>query len=412
MATQLTDTAGTYRMNRERYSLFFILMLLWAAVLVQGCATPVRRSAVPQELVAKAEVPGLPGVRYLVAGEMPEFLADAQESIKRELEYRTKTGQKGPLPPANFLALSGGGDDGAFGAGLLCGWTAAGTRPEFKLVTGISTGALIAPFAFLGPKYDEQLKAIYTNTPAKDILTHRNRLAAIFNDAMADNAPLWRLARKYVTEEMLREIAQEHAKGRILLVATTNLDARLPIIWNMGKIAASDHPKALELFRSIMIASAAIPGAFPPVMIDVEAEGKQFHEMHVDGGAVAQVFVYPVRFQLKERAAEMGIQRERRLYLIRNSRLDPGWAEVERRTLTIAGRAIASLILTQGIGDLYRIYSTSQRDGVDYNLAFIPETFNAPHKEEFDTEYMRQLFQVGYDLAVKGYTWLKKPPGF
>jgi predicted acylesterase/phospholipase RssA len=412
MATQLTDTAGTYRMNRERYSLFFILMLLWAAVLVQGCATPVRRSAVPQELVAKAEVPGLPGVRYLVAGEMPEFLADAQESIKRELEYRAKAGQKGPLPPANFLALSGGGDDGAFGAGLLCGWTAAGTRPEFKLVTGISTGALIAPFAFLGPKYDEQLKAIYTNTPAKDILTPRNRLAAIFNDAMADNAPLWRLARKYVTEEMLREVAQEHAKGRILLVATTNLDARLPIIWNMGKIAASDHPKALELFRSIMIASAAIPGAFPPVMIDVEAEGKQFHEMHVDGGAVAQVFVYPVRFHLKERAAEMGIQRERRLYLIRNSRLDPGWAEVERRTLTIAGRAIASLILTQGVGDLYRIYSTSQRDGVDYNLAFIPETFNAPHKEEFDTEYMRQLFQVGYDRAVKGYTWLKKPPGF
>jgi predicted acylesterase/phospholipase RssA len=410
MATWLTGMAGSYRMNRERYSL--LLSILCLALLVPGCATPVRQGAVPQALVAKAEVPGLPGVRYLVAGDMPEFLLDAQESIKSELQYRAKTGQTGPLPPAYYLALSGGGDDGAFGSGLLCGWTAAGTRPEFKLVTGISTGALMAPFAFLGPKYDEQLKAIYTNTAPKDILTPRNRLAVIFNDAMADNAPLWRLARKYVTEEMLREIAQEHAKGRILLVATTNLDARIPIIWNMGKIAASGHPKALELFHSIMIASAAIPGAFPPVMIEVEADGKRFHEMHVDGGAVAQVFVYPARFQLKERAAEMGIQRERRLYLVRNSRLDPKWAEVERRTLTIAERAINSLILTQGIGDLYRIYSISQRDGVDYNLAFIPETFNAPHKENFDTEYMRQLFSVGYDRAVNGYPWLKKPPGF
>lgn len=410
MATWLTGMAGSYRMNRERYSL--LLSILCLALLVQGCATPVRQGAVPQALVAKAEVPGLPGVRYLVAGDMPEFLLDAQESIKSELQYRAKTGQTGPLPPAYYLALSGGGDDGAFGAGLLCGWTAAGTRPEFKLVTGISTGALMAPFAFLGPKYDEQLKAIYTNTAPKDILTHRNRLAAVFNDAMADNAPLWRLARKYVTEEMLREIAQEHAKGRILLVATTNLDARIPIIWNMGKIAASGHPKALDLFRSIMIASAAIPAAFPPVMIDVEADGKRFHEMHVDGGAVAQVFVYPARFQLKERAAEMGIERERRLYVVRNSRLDPNWAEVERRTLTIAGRAIQSLILTQGVGDLYRIYAISQRDGVDYNLAFIPETFNAPHTEEFDMEYMRQLFSVGYERAVNGYPWLKKPPGF
>jgi predicted acylesterase/phospholipase RssA len=410
MATWLTGMAGSYRMNRERYSL--LLSILCLALLVQGCATPVRQGAVPQALVAKAEVPGLPGIRYLVGGDMPEFLLDAQESIKSELQYRAQTGQTGPLPPAYYLALSGGGDNGAFGAGLLCGWTAAGTRPEFKLVTGISTGALMAPFVFLGPKYDEQLKAIYTNTAPKDILTHRNRLAAVFNDAMADNAPLWRLARKYVTEEMLREIAQEHARGRILLVATTNLDARIPIIWNMGKLAASGHPKALELFHSIMIASAAIPAAFPPVMIDVEADGKRFHEMHVDGGAVAQVFVYPARFQLKERAAEMGIERERRLYVIRNSRLDPKWADVERRTLTIAERAIQSLILTQGYGDLYRIYSLSQRDGVDYNLAFIPETFNAPHKEEFDTEYMRQLFQVGYDRALKGYPWLKKPPGF
>jgi hypothetical protein len=105
-----------------------------------------------------------------------------------------------------------------------------------------------------------------------------------------------------------------------------------------------------------------------------------------------------------------GNQRERRVYVIRNSRLDPEWAQVERSTMTIAGRAISSLIHTQGIGDLYRIYLTTQRDGVDFNLAYIPASFNAPHKEEFDTEFMRQLYAVGYDMAAKGYRQ-KTPPG-
>jgi hypothetical protein len=382
-----------------------------ASLIFSGCSLPVRQHAVPQAWSEKAEVVALPGVRYVVGPEMNEFARDAMESVKRELAQRLQQGQSGPLPPAVFLALSGGGDDGAFGAGLLCGWTVAGNRPEFKGVTGISTGALIAPFAFLGPKYDEQLRAVYTRVAPKDILLPRGLLAAVFDDALADNAPLERLVKKYVDEGMLKEIAREHERGRLLLMATTNLDARQAVIWNMGKIAASGSPKALELFHKIMIASAAIPGAFPPVMIDVDVNGKRYQEMHVDGGAMAQVFLYPPSLHVGETAKKAGIVRERRLYVIRNARLDPDWAEVERRTLSIAGRAISSLIQTQGIGDLYKIYATAQRDGIDYHLAYIPKSFYAPHKEDFDTEYMRKLFQTGYDLAVKGYRWEKTPPG-
>ena len=207
---------------------------------------------------------------------------------------------------------------------------------------------------------------------------------------------------------MMDAIAAEYKKGRLLLVATVDLDARQGVLWNMTRIAASGNPKALELFRSILISSAAIPGAFPPVMIDVEVGGQKYQEMHVDGGTMAQVFLYPTAISVKElERKEHAEARERKLYIIRNTRLDPEWAQVDRRTLTIAGRAISSLIQTQGIGDLYRIYLTAQRDGLDYNLAYVPSSFNVPKKEDFDTEYMRKLFDVGYDMALKGYPWQK-----
>jgi predicted acylesterase/phospholipase RssA len=245
-------------------------------------------------------------------------------------------------------------------------------------VTGISTGALIAPFAFLGPAYDAKLRELYTNISAKDILKLRTYVAALTSDAMADTQPLRRMLARHVDRAMLDAIAAEYVKGRELWIATTNLDSRQRYIWNLTRIATSQHPKALDLFHSLMIASAAIPGAFPPVLIDVEADGRAYQEMHVDGGAMAQVFVYPIGLDFEALAAEHNADRQRRLYVIRNSRLDPDWAQVERRTLSIAGRAISSLIHTQGVGDLYRIYLTAQRDGLDFNLAYIPAQFNAP----------------------------------
>jgi len=310
------------------------------------------------------------------------------------------------------LAVSGGGDNGAFGAGLLVGWSQTGNRPEFKIVTGISTGALIAPFAFLGPDYDDQLREIFTTISAKDILKKRGLVGIVFGESAADNAPMWNLVRKHADAAMLQAIGEEYDKGRLLLIATTNLDAQRPVVWNIGEIAKSDHPKALELFHSILIASAAIPGAFPPVMIDVTVDGQTYQEMHVDGGTIAQVFIYPPSINVEETAQKFGVQRERELYIIRNARLDPEWATVERYIFDIAGRAISTLIQNQGIGDLYQIFLTAERDNIDYNLAFIPSTFDAVHKEEFDAEFMNKLFDVGFAMAKAGYPWEKFPPGY
>ncbi|GJG95033.1 patatin-like phospholipase family protein [Cupriavidus pauculus] len=404
---------NAFAANKLSAGSFFFGLSIAFMLALQGCSTtPGRLPAVPHEVTGIAEIPGMPGVRYVAGADAPELTKAAFDALKREREYLGGQGVTGQMPQAVFLAISGGGDNGAFAAGLLNAWNETGTRPEFKLVTGISTGALIAPFAFLGAKYDSTLKQVYTTISPKDVLEQRSFLGGVLSDAMADNRPLLTLTRKFVTEDLLKEIAAEYAKGRMLLVATTDLDARRGIIWDMGKIATYGGPKALDLFIKVLVASTSIPGAFPPMMINVEANGAAYQEMHVDGGVVAQVFVYPATLRVQEEAASIGVRRERKLYIIRNARLDADWAEVERSTMSIASRAVASMIQSQGVGDLYRIYATASRDGVDFNLAFIPASFNAPHKEEFDTDYMRALYDAAYQMTLKGYPWAKAPPGF
>jgi len=347
-------------------------------------------------------------VRFLVSRESASFEAEAKRSLAKEQQWLAAHGRAQDLPPASFLAISGGGDNGAYGAGFINGWTASGTRPQFKVVTGISTGALIAPFAFLGPRYDYVLTRVYTTTSQRDIFKKRGILGGLFGDAMADTRPLAKVIGSYVTPALLDEIAAEYAKGRVLLVGTTNLDSLEPVIWNMTAIAASKDPHRLTLFSNILLASASIPGAFPPVMLDVNLDGTRYQEMHVDGGTVAQLFLYPPSVS----TAGMP-ERKRSAYIIRNARLDPDWASTQRRTMPIAMRAIDSLTRTQGIGDLYRVYATTQRDGIDFNLTFIPRTFDVPHKEMFDTAYMTALYKVGFDAARSaGYQWQKQPPGF
>ena len=390
-----------------------IALVAGSLLVIAGCASaPPRMDAVPAELTAKAEIPGMPGVRYIPGLDSEKIFELGVEGLRREQAYLASQGDQGAPPSAAYLAISGGGDNGAFAAGLLNGWTATGTRPEFKLVTGISTGALISPFAFLGTKYDATLKEIYTTISPKDVIKPRSLLTGFFSDAMADNTPLYNLTRRTVTADTLREVAAEYARGRFLLIGTADIDARRPVIWDMGKIATYGGPEALDLFVRVMIASASIPAGFPPVMIDVDAGGKRYQEMHVDGGIMAQVFAYPSSLSAKNFQSTTGVTRERQLYVIRNARLDAEWAQTERQTMSIAARAVTSLIQSQGIGDLYRIYATAQRDGVDFNLAFIPPTFNAPHPEEFDNSYMRALYALGEGLAAKGYPWVKTPPGF
>jgi hypothetical protein len=290
--------------------------------------------------------------------------------------------------------------------------TAAEKRPEFRVVTGISTGALIAPFAFLGPKYDAKLKKFYTTTSTKDILDERSLFSIFTADSAADTKPLREMLEDVIDVKMLEEIIVEHDKGRRLFIGTTNLDAKRPVIWNIGIIAKSGAPSALQLVRDIMVASASIPGAFTPIYIEVEADGRRYDEIHVDGGTSSQVFLYPASLDMRWAMKQVGLKGTSRIYVIRNSRIEPDWETVKPRIVPILGNTISTLIRTQGIGDLYRIYLGTQRDGMDYNLAFIPSDFDEKPKEAFDPEYMSKLFDLGYQMAQNGYPWEKAPPGF
>ena len=239
---------------------------------LQACAAPERLEAVPRDRVTDAVVPGIPGARLFVEADPEPFARLGLESVRREMAHLEEQGRTGALPPAHFLVVSGGGDNGAFGAGLLVGWTKAGDRPEFKLVTGISAGALIAPFAFLGPEYDARLKEVFTSISADDIFTERGLVEGFFGDGLSDTTPLFGLVADHAGQEMLDAIAREYARGRILLIATTDLDARRAVVWNIGEIAASGDPKALELFHKILVASAStipapIPAPIPPPMM-------------------------------------------------------------------------------------------------------------------------------------------------
>jgi len=312
----------------------------------------------------------------------------------------------------HLLAVSGGGENGAFGAGLLCGWSDNGTRPIFELVTGVSTGALTAPFAYLGSSYDPQLRAVYTEITESDVLSKRYFTAALFDDAMSDNSPLFKTISRYLNDAMLAALAKGYDEGRLLLIGTTDLDAQQPVMWNIGAIANSGHPRALDTIRRIMLASAAIPGAFPPTMFDVTLDGKPYQEMHVDGGAFAQAFLYTAALTRQRRARMAGGQVvvPAVAYVIRNGRLDPEWATTERNTLSIAGRAINTMIAASGYNDVLRMYYTTLHDGIGFNLAYIGADFTQKAPEPFDQGYMRALFDYGYQRALGGYDWSKAPP--
>lgn len=380
--------------------------LLTAALtaLTAGCSTLERLPAVPQASAYSVEILDRPNTRFRIPGDTSRFV---EEGIKAQDHEKAANGG-GPLPPAHLLAISGGGDSGAFGAGLLIGWTEHGSRPDFKVVTGVSTGALSAPYAFLGPAYDDQLKAVYTRVGPDDIYEEQYISGGLFGEAAADSSPLKQLFARHISVDVLDAIAHEYEKGRLLFIVTTDLDSMTPVIWNMGAIAASQAPGSLQLFRDILAASAAIPGVFPPVMIDALVDGVPHQEMHVDGGVSTQVFLYPPT----ARAFGADIERrERHLYIIRNARIAAKTETVKRGTLDILQRAISGLIRSQGIGDLYRIYTLARQDGIDYNLAHIDERFDAPKRDDFDTGFMNALFEYGRKAARDGYSWRDRPPG-
>jgi hypothetical protein len=391
-----------------------LALLAVVAAAAGGCAA---RQAVPAALVDAAQVPGLPDVRTWADDTAPWFREDLTNSIRQEDAWYAAHPKLEWPATANVLTISGGGQHGAFGAGLLCGWSDAGTRPQFKLVTGISTGALISPWAFLGPDYDELLRRDYTKVSVKDIYKSSGLFAVLFGaPSLEKTKPLQKLVEESVTQEVLEAIAAEHAKGRRLLVLTTNLDAKRPVIWDMGRIASSGHPNALTLFRQVLVASASIPVAFNPQLIEVEAGGKSYQEMHVDGGTTTQVFLWGAGPSRQYARRELGakyqkyLDRRDRLYVIRDGFLDAQYRPVPSHLLSVAGAAAATLLHSSLESDLVRLYIDAQRENADYNLAFIPDDFTLKPKSEFDEQYMDALFQMAYKRARAGYPWTKEPP--
>lgn len=385
------------------------LVVVFFLLIFVGCSSTSVRKMVPPELTSKVEIEGIPEARFW-GNEWPRF------SLKR-LESYTDADYKENFSGVydkehHYLAISGGGANGAFGAGLLTGWTASGTRPEFTMVTGVSTGALAAPFVFLGSDYDAELKKVYTGTSTKDILIKRNIFNSLFGDSMSDTKPLRKLIARYVTADIVDNIGMEHKQGRRLYIGTVNLEAGRSVIWNIGAIAGSDSPGKLDLIHDILLASSAIPVAFPPVAIPVVNNGMQYNELHVDGGTGSQVFVYPAAVDWKRIAMKLKVKGKPKIYVIRNSFIEPNYQGINRKIMPIASRSIDSLIRTQGIGDLYQIYALCKRDGNDFNLAYIPPEFTEKSNEEFDTVYMGKLYEFGFQMAKNGYPWLKAPPGF
>jgi patatin-like phospholipase len=336
---------------------------------------PPKRIPYSADDAAAAIVPGFPDARVW---------GDTADGFQKILPTA-----KGP-----WLAMSGGGADGAFAAGLLNGWTQSGKRPEFSVVTGASIGALLAPYAFLGAKYDEELRQAIVSITGADIFEDRPT-----HESFLDTWPLRRLIEKRVTPELVAGVAAEHRKGRRLLVVTTNADAGRRVVWDMGAIAQKGDEAAVKLFRDVLLASSAIPGFFTPVLIDVEANGKKFQEMHIDGSVTSPFFVGPEA--LLEPGSKLKLPASE-LYIILNGRLSPDFYPPERTTVQILSRLISVVLRASLRAESMLFAANAQRLGVPMYVAQVADSFNHPAHGLFDEKYMNALYQHGVERAKNG----------
>jgi predicted patatin/cPLA2 family phospholipase len=379
-----------FRLFGTSFSAVITLLILLG---ITGCGLP--RHPVPLARISDGRLADFSKVRFWDVQYNPDVSIDSSDSSD-----------------CSFLALSGGGAKGAFGAGFLNGWTESGTRPNFKIVTGISTGALIAPLAFLGPEYDDELRQSYTTIRTKDILNVQGIfgfgiLPILTGESYASTKPLQDMISDLLTPEVLDAIAREHAKGRRLYTGTTNLDAQRVVAWDMGAIASSGHPDALKLFRKVMLASASIPGAFPPVYFEVEIDGKKYDEMHVDGGTITGVFGYGSKLFIQYQ--QEGICS---FYVIKNGKLDVEAEQVPRRFIKIAGRSFSTLMKAQSWGDMIRLYDRAKKDNVEFSYISIPNNYESKGNEMFDPKEMKRLYDLGYKIATSDNPWQKEIPLF
>lgn len=370
-----------------------------------GCVDKPVQSPIPRELVDAALVPEFGAIRQW--GDAPGIIS--------QTAWHAPTGAAPPTGGSgeslNVLAISGGAANGSFAAGLLTGWTEAGTRPPFHVVTGVSVGALEAPFAFLGPAYDPVLRDLFTRLSNPDLFTQKPGLAAYFTDSLVSARPLAALINEFVDEPLVRAIAAEHRKGRRLFVGTTHVYAGRPMIWDIGAIAVSGRAEALDLIRRVLLASAAVPVLLPPVYFDVVADSERYHEMHVDGGITREAFIGPPDLDWDAAAQALGTGHQVQFYVIRNGRASGEYMIMEPRTVPLGQHAMLQLTQSLGVGDLYRIYVRAQRDQAGYHAAWIGSDFDAAWEGWDDPRYVHALFDYGYAQAVSGRVWHSEPPG-
>ena len=386
-----------------------------AVVLSLAACGTLSRNPVPLEVQDNPSIAGYENIRFFPLSD-PE---PVRESIRQAFLNETPDSYE-TLPDGSrrydYLAVSGGGSDGAFGTGILNGWSERGDRPSFKVVTGVSTGALIAPLAFLGSSYDPQIKEAYTTVDADRIYIVRRLMSILWEDAVADNKPLKDLVTHYITQDVLDAIAQEHAKGRRLYVASTNMDREEPVVWDLGQIASSREPGCLELFRSVLVASSAIPTVFPPVLVKVSSNGKTYDEMHSDGGVFFQSFfigsVVDLPALIREAHPDFTGRVEQRLFVIRNGSTSPDRKQITRGLGSISARAIGTLLKVSGINDLYRLYLSTTDDDVEFHYVCLPADYVRTTEKQFNKEEMNRQFELGYRLGLEGIPWQTLPPGY
>lgn len=366
---------------------------------VTACSAPPRSAAVPRNVLALDAVEGYHDIRFY-ADASPPFLAEHLNKLRLAVKINPALAEQ-----QDVLALSGGAEDGAYGAGFLKGWTERQNRPEFTWVTGISIGALIAPFAFLGSDYDGVIERVFTQVSADDIVVFQPMSLLFGGSALGDTTPLRSLLERELTEEVVSAIARESRRGRYLMIGTTNLDAQRHVIWNIGRIAESGRKGSRDLIRSIMLASAAVPGLFPPTQIDVVIDGKRLQELHVDGGITHQVFAYPPSINTVEIEAMLGVSPKKTMWVIRNAKINADYDITELGVADIVARSINTLTKYQGRGDIAALQQLASRDGFEFRLTFVPANFEEEYTSLFDPKYMRALFKVGYKTALGGDPW-------
>lgn len=375
-----------------RARLTSVVFVLMAALTLGACASGARSDFGLSEREAASPL-GFANVRFAIEDD---------QAARRIASQLSEGVPKGPDGRFDLVALSGGGANGAFAAGLMAGWTESGTRPDFEVVTGVSTGALAAPFVFLGPDWDDDLRRAYTDGEASGLLKSRG-LRAFFGSGVFSGAPLRALIDAHVDEGLLSAIAAEHAKGRTLLVATTDLDAQRGVIWNMGAIAARGGPEALDLFRQVLAASASIPGVFPPVMIAAQGRGAVFEEMHVDGGVMNPFIALPqIMWSWND---PEGILAGARIHVIVNGKDAPRFSVTRDAAPTVLARALDTVLGGQLRQSLAANRAFAERTGIQFRVAAIPEDYDGADSLDFSQASMQAIYDLGREMGRSGAAW-------